>query len=242
MSRQLIRLLFITPLILIMASCGSSRKGAPATGQYSPDGTTPSSQQMVWTDLTVPVSVSISQPTSLRVSGVMTMVNDRDVHISLRMLGFEVGAAYITSDSIYAYAKLQRVYIAESIAKVLGGLDATVADVQALLIGAPVTLPALSGNTAVEMTTSELTGQPLSITVTHPSGRSGSVSYTPLEGTPLASDVAITATTGNKRLAATLSYDWNRAKADTGASKAFSIPKGYRRIDAAAMLKSLSGK
>lgn len=242
MSRQISRLLFITSLIFLMASCGSSRKGTSVTGQYPEGGggSTSSSRGIEWTDLTVPVSVNISQPASLRVSGVMTMVNGRDVHISLRMLGFEVGAAYITSDSLYAYAKLQRVYVAESISRVLGGIDATVSDVQSLLIGAPVSLPALSGNTTVEMTTSEQTGQPLSITVNHPSGRTGTVNYTPLEGTPFASTVAISATTGSKRVAATLTYDWNRAQADTGASKAFSIPKGYRRIDATSLLKKLN--
>ena len=130
--------------------------------------------------------------------------------------------------------------MAESIGSLLGGVNATVADVQALLIGAPLTMPRISGNTTFEMQTSELTGQPLSITVSHPSGRTGSISYTPLEGTPLASSVAIAATTGQKRLAATLNYDWSRAEADTGASKSFSIPNGYRRIDATALLKSLS--
>ena len=242
MSKHLSRLLLITLFIAVVSSCGSSRKNAPAIGGYTPGGqqTTPGRSSLTWTDLRVPVSVNISSPSSLRVSGVMTMVNDKDIHISLRLLGFEVGAAYITGDSIYAYAKLQRGYVAESIGSLLGGVNATVADVQALLIGAPLTMPRISGNTTFEMQTSELTGQPLSITVSHPSGRTGSISYTPLEGTPLASSVAIAATTGQKRLAATLNYDWSRAEADTGASKSFSIPNGYRRIDATALLKSLS--
>lgn len=240
MLRHLLRLIFITSLIAIVSSCESSRKNAPAIGGYTPgQDTHPGRSQLTWTDLQVPVNVNLSEPSSFRVSGVMTMVNGKDIHISLRMLGFEVGAAYITGDSIYAYAKLQRVYVAESIGSLLGGVDATVADVQSLLIGAPVSLPRLSGSTSVEMHTSEQTGQPLSITVTHPSGRTGTVTYTPLEGTPLASTVAIAASTGQKRLAASLSYDWNRAEADTGASKTFSIPRGYRRIDAAALLKAL---
>jgi len=240
MARLLLRLLFITSLIAIVSSCGSSRKNAPIINEYQPGKETSSgTPRLTWTDLRVPVSVSISQPSSFRVGGVMTMVNGKDIHISLRMLGFEVGAAYITADSVYAYAKLQRVYVAESISRVLGGLDAGISDVQSLLIGAPLSLPQISAGSTVDIVTSDTTGQPLQISVTHPSGRKGSITYTPLPDTPLASEVAISATSGQKKLAASPSYDWSRAHADTGTSKQFSIPKGYRRIDASSLLKSL---
>ncbi len=244
--KKLIRLLFITSLILLVASCGSSRKsGAIGGDNYTPapDGqSTEGPARLEWADIKVPVSVSISSPASLRVSGTMTMVNGENVHISLRMLGFEVGAAYITGDSIYAYAKLQRVYVAESISQILGGVNATVADLQSLLIGAPLTLAIPSGNTTVEMLSDETTGQPLSITVSHPSGRTGTVTYTPLQGAPLASEVAISAATSGKKLAATLTYDWSRAEVDRGNAKTFSLPRGYRRISGTALLRSLSGK
>jgi hypothetical protein len=169
----------------------------------------------------------------------MTMVNGKDIHISMRMFGFEVGAAYITSDSLYAYAKLQRVYVAESISRLLGGLDADISDLQSLLIGAPLTLPSPGAGTSVDIITSDTTGQPLDISLTTASGRKAHITYTPQQNTPLASQVDISATTSGRQLAASLSYDWGRAKADTGASKNFSIPAGYRRIDAAALLKSL---
>lgn len=244
--KKLIRLLFITSLILLVASCGSSRKsGAIGGGPYTPapDGR-PSERPapLEWTDMKVPVSVKISSPASLRVGGTMTMVNGESVHISLRMLGFEVGAAYLTGDSIFAYAKLQRVYVAESISRILGGVNATVADLQSLLIGAPLTLAIPSGNTAIDMLDDPATGQPLSITVSHPSGRTASVTYTPLEGAPLATEVDITAATAGKRLAATLTYDWAHAEIDRGVSRAFSIPKGYRRINGDALLRSLADK
>lgn len=172
----------------------------------------------------------------------MTMVNDRSIHISLRMLGFEVGAAYITGDSLFAYAKLQKVYVAESIRDALGGINATVGDVQSLLIGAPLQLPLISGNTAITIERSEQTGQPLAITVAHPSGRTGTAVYTPAEGLPYASSVAVTATNGTKNIHATLSYDWNRTEADSGAERQFSIPHGYRRINGASLLKSLTNR
>lgn len=241
MTRLITRLLLITIITALTASCGSSRKNAHTTGGYTPGETSsPASQQLSWTDLSLPVTVSVTRPASLRVSGTMTMVNGKDIHISMRMLGFEVGAAYITSDSIYAYAKLQRVYVAESISRLLGGLDADISDLQSLLIGAPVTLPSPGAGSSVDIVTSDLTGQPLDITLTTDSGRKARITYTPQQGTPLASQADISATTSGRQLAASLSYDWSRAKADTGASKTFSIPSGYRRIEAASLLKSLS--
>lgn len=241
MTRLITRLLLITILSALAASCSSSRKNTPATGSYTPGETSspPASQQLAWADLSLPVTVSVTRPASLRVSGTMTMVNGKDIHISMRMLGFEVGAAYITSDSLYAYAKLQRVYVAESISRLLGGLDADISDLQSLLIGAPLTLPSPGAGTSVDIITSDTTGQPLDISLTTPSGRKAHITYTPQHNTQLASQVDISATTSGRQLAASLSYDWGRAKADTGASKTFSIPSGYRRIDAAALLKSL---
>ena len=240
MTRLITRLLLITILTALAASCSSSRKNTPATGTYTPGETSsPASQQLAWTDLSLPVTVSITRPASLRVNGTMTMVNGKDIHISMRMLGFEVGAAYITSDSVYAYAKLQRVYVAESISRLLGGIDADISDLQSLLIGAPLTLPSPGAGTSVDINTSATTGQPLDITLTTASGRKAVITYTPQQGAPLASQVDISATTSGRQIAASLSYDWGRAKADTGVSKTFSIPSGYRRIDAAALLKSL---
>ena len=222
LKQPLIRILFITCFVFAVASCGSHRKGAsPVGGDYTPEGT------LVWTDLSVPLSVSIQSPMSLKVNGVMSMINGKDIHISLRMFGFEVGAACVTSDSIYAYAKMQKVYVAESIRRVLAGADMSLADIQSMLItDKPVRLPSLGG------------------------GRSVSVSHEPLDGSPLASAVTINAVLTEKngadktadnmrRLSVTISYDWEDARSDTGETKSFAIPKGYRRIDASALMKLL---
>lgn len=195
-----------------------------------------------WSDITLPVSVNISRPTSLRIGGTMTMVNGRDILISLRMLGFEVGAAYVTTDSVYAYAKMQRVYVAESIADVLGGLNLSLSDVQALLIGSPVTIPSTVSGTDIDMSVSPATGQPLTISMSHPAGRTASIAYAPVEGAPLAEEVALSVVSGRNELAATLSYDWSRAQVDKGNTRSFSIPRGYRRLSGAALLKSLGSQ
>lgn len=240
MSRLTARFLFITCLLLIAASCSSPRKGVSGY---------PQGETLQWKDLSLPISVNIKSPVAFKVNGVMTMVNGQDILISLRMFGFEVGAAYVTSDSVFAYAKLQKVYVAESIGRLLDGVDVTVSDVQAMLIGAPFRLPKLSGNTLLEEVTDKTTGRLTDLIVTHPSGRSLTLSYSPLADTPLASAISIHALIplrddsnldALKELSMTISYGWDDARSDAGVSRSFTIPKGYRRINASSLLKSLN--
>ncbi len=145
-----LRLLFITSIILLLGACGSSRKASQTggAGTYVPAGDNDSGY-MRWDDIRIPVNVNIEKPKSLRVSGTMTMVRDKSIHLSLRFFGMEVAAAYVTGDSVFAYAKMQRVYVAESIRDALGGVNATVGDVQSLLLGSPVSLPEAVGEATV---------------------------------------------------------------------------------------------
>lgn len=241
MIRSLFRCSLLSLLILTVASCGSSRKGAiTGGGTYTP-GTAEGEGGIEWSDLKLPVSVNVSKPKSIRISGSMSMVKNQSIYISLRFFGMEVAAAYVTGDSVYAYAKMQRVYVAESIGDALGGLNITVGDLQNILLGAPLTtLPPSTGNTSVDLRTLESTSQPLSITVSHRSGRTATVNYSPLENLPLASEVSIEATSGKTGIAATLYYNWQRAEVDAGNPGHFSLPSGYRRIKGSELLRALS--
>lgn len=238
-------------LLLITGACRSGKNAAGHLGVYMPSQTdnTPTDntanaygRSVEWSDITLPVNVNLSRPTSLRIGGTMTMVNGRDILISLRMLGFEVGAAYVTTDSVYAYAKMQKVYIAESLSGLLGGLNLSLADIQSLLIGAPVTIPPTISGTDIDMSVSPATGQPLTISISHPSGRSASIAYAPVEGAPLAEEFALEVVSGRSELAVTLSYDWSRAQVDKGNTRSFIIPRGYKRLSGAALLKSLASQ
>ena len=239
-------------LLLITGACRSGknvsselkdRYNAVQRGDNPADTVTMLGRGVEWGDISVPVSVNISRPSSMRIGGIMTMVNGRDINISLRMLGFEVGAIYVTTDSVYAYAKMQRVYVAESVTALFGGMNLSLSDLQALLIGSPVTIPAIISDTDIDMSVSQTTGQPLTISMSNPSsGRTASIAYTPLDGAPLAEEVAMSVVSGRSELAVSLSYDWSRAQVDKGSSKSFSIPKGYKRLSGEALLKSLGTK
>lgn len=238
-----LRLSFITSVILLLTACGSSRKTSQSVGagQYAPvENADTAAGGLRWTDLRIPVSVNIEKPRSFRVGGTMTMVKDKSIHISLRFFGMEMAAAYVTSDSVFAYAKMQRVYVAESIRDALGGINASVGDVQSLLLGCPVSLPGAAGGASIEISELEATGQPLSIAVSHLSGRTASLVYTPLESLPLAQALIISASSGNKEIAASMEYDWSKAEVDKGNDRPFSIPRNYQRIKGSALLRSLT--
>lgn len=90
-----------------------------------------------WTDVRMPVSLKLRKPVSFSVSGQATMVNGRAMHISLRLLGFEVGAITLTPDSVIAYEKRGKRYIAESLKNILHGFPVTVGNIQSMLLGRP---------------------------------------------------------------------------------------------------------
>ena len=221
----------VAAVMLALGGCHSSRHGV---------GTETAPGAAAWHDVKVPLSVRLTQPSTMRLSGTLTMVNGESIAVSLRMLGFEVAALYATEDSVFGYARLQKVYVAESRGRAVGMAGATLGDLQALLTGAPVKLPRPGGGVTVTGRTDGVTGQPLEVTVAEPGGRSVVLTYTPQPGLPRAATTDITARTGGREIGASIEYDWQRAEADRMTEpRSFRIPDGYRRIDAAGLLKSL---
>jgi len=90
-----------------------------------------------WTDVKMPVTLSLTKPARMSLSGQATIVKGKSLNISLRLLGFEVAALSVTNDSLYAYEKRGKRYVAESIPKLLHGFPATVANLQDLIMGRP---------------------------------------------------------------------------------------------------------
>lgn len=88
-----------------------------------------------WTDVYLPVNLSLSSPKKLSVSGRATMVRDKEINISLRLLGMEVAVIYINTEKAYVVDKYHKMYLCEDLDKLLGGYDVTIADLQNLLLG-----------------------------------------------------------------------------------------------------------
>lgn len=93
-----------------------------------------------WTRVKLPVTVNLRQPKSISLSATATMERGKSITISLRFLGMEVGVLYLTSDSLLAIDKFNKVYVNEPLKPLLGGFPANISNVQDLLLGRPFLL------------------------------------------------------------------------------------------------------
>ncbi len=280
LRRPSLTLLSVLTLIAVTAmftaSCSSSRHSAD-TGAGTPvtaNGATQKARDLAavaatpWQTLSVPVSVKVRDSSLPKVSGTMTMVRDREIRISMRFLGMEVGALDVTQDSVFGYVKLNRVYVAESIPELLGGFPANVGNLQSILLGQLFTLgkdiPDMKDARIDPVSASAYTVTPpkaggkldYTFEVTLPDNlvrslalsygtHTATVSYSdfsnPADGPARPCGIDINAKVKGKALCAEIDINHNRLSIDDGTSpKPFAIPSGYRRITASALLKSLS--
>lgn len=134
--------LAILACALLLAACSTQRR-APRTPdtEAAPAGS-PAAQFAalagsygLWHDVQMPVRATLRSPFSLSASGRMTLVRDSLVHISMRVLGMEVGVMQLTRDSVFVVDKFHRFLIAESMGRLTAGTGLTLADVQSALLG-----------------------------------------------------------------------------------------------------------
>lgn len=88
-----------------------------------------------WDNVYMPVNVKIAKPMSLSASGRITMVRDRSIHLSMRVLGFEVAAAYVDADSVWLVDKVHKMMCVASTARITGANRFTVGNLQDMLLG-----------------------------------------------------------------------------------------------------------
>ncbi len=93
-----------------------------------------------WTDVNVPVSIQLVKPSKFSISGRASLVRGKSIDISLRVLGFEMGRAFITRDSAFVVIKPKRTYMAESLSELTKYVTFTTENIQDLLIGRPFIL------------------------------------------------------------------------------------------------------
>ncbi|MDD6890128.1 MAG: DUF4292 domain-containing protein [Bacteroidales bacterium] len=130
-------------IAMAMSGCRSSKTVADADSLDTTDMTLSERARIVasanqpWTQLNMPVKVSVRSPQKLSLSGRIYMRRDRDIYITLRVLGMEVANMYVNSDSVYAADKVHKYYIAEPIKSVFSGASLTIGDIQDALLGRP---------------------------------------------------------------------------------------------------------
>lgn len=223
-----------------------------------------------WTDLEVSAKVQITSPAKLNGAGKVYMKRGEWISVSVRMLGFEVATLWVDNDSVVAIDKFHKKYLSEPTSKLFGAAGVTVADIQDLILGRAF-LTGSGTATAADRSHFDMRAvdsgwyllpkqQPENFTY----GFLVSSTANELRGAAIDVDSygAVTANYSNyfesrncgwfaqtvsvensrgKKIAATLKWDLNSGKFNTGVTKSCRIPEGYERIPAsslASLLKS----
>lgn len=137
--------------IMLTTSCGSRRNTATIGYPSEQESAIPSntaedtyssliSSYKPWHDVTISVKLNLRQPKRFTVSGKATMVNNKAINVSVRMLGMEMASIYVDSDSIYVMSKFQRIAYVESMTRLRDAYGIGIADLQCLLLGQAIGL------------------------------------------------------------------------------------------------------
>lgn len=141
-------LLPLVALLLMLSGCGASRQVAtkqPAAPKEIPaqiSKQTPAQRYELlcrtyadWNEVTMPVRLTLTEPKSLNLSARATMKRGQYINMSVRMLGFEVAALWLDTDSIHIVDRYHKAYFSAGVAKAFGNAGLTVNDIQDLLLG-----------------------------------------------------------------------------------------------------------
>lgn len=111
-----------------------------------------------WEKLRMPVTVKVTSPSHMSVSGTVTMEYGKSILLSLRMIGMEVAVIYINDDSVLIADKFHKRYFSDKTSLLLAGFDAKVANLQNLLLGRLFQLGETEIPHKIGNFTSEITG------------------------------------------------------------------------------------
>ena len=202
MKKILAKTLLVVMMAFLVASCHSSKSVTAVQTSKS------SRSESAWTNVYGSVNLSMTRPMSMGFSGKATMERGKYIHVSMRMIGFEVGSMYIDADSAYVVDKFHRYLFAEPLSVLLGERYdyLTIYDLQDIVLGQkPVPETERASVVASDFvdTPAGMVASLLKISVETPK--------TPVSG----------------------ALEWNPASAtwnDPKRTATFSVPKNYTRI------------
>ena len=139
---------FILLLLSVGAvSCRSGRNavgGASQSGSQQGDFTVRDAESSLssriagygmWQNVKLPVTVRLSEPRSLSISGTAVMERNKSLSITLRFLGMEIGSLCVKDDSITVIDRFNKAYFKSDVMSLLDGFPATTGNLQDLLLG-----------------------------------------------------------------------------------------------------------
>lgn len=267
------KLIYVIVAVAVAAGVWSCSSSKGAGGQHtSISGEGPDVRALAerladngdWQTMKIPVSVALKKPVSAKIGGSMTLVRGEEIRLSLRFFGMEVAAASITGDSVKGYVKMQKIYVAESLDRFLGGFPASIDNVQSLLLARIFqvgrTTPdfnrcTFGGDASVYTVTPPRAASGLdysfvvrtdgnlltTLEIAHTGGHRASVEYAyprnVSDGRP--ESVAISGSLKGKPVEVEVGYSTSGIDSSAPALKPFSIPRGYRKVSASSLLKML---
>ena len=218
-----------------------------------------------WTQLNLPLKVSLKSPDKLSLSGRIYMRRNHDIYVTLRVLGIEVANMYVNTDSIYVADKAHKYYLAEPIDKIFAGASLSIGDIQDALLGRAFinNRGTLSADMLNQVTVAD--GENNSWDITPQSKINGSISYsfrlsdsdnsmqsftvdtgskqyscsysdpTTIDGSRFMQRMSISTKVGKTEIDATLALDFDNMKWEVPESARWRTPKNYRRINPRAL-------
>lgn len=218
-----------------------------------------------WTQLNLPLKVSLKSPDKLSLSGRIYMRRNHDIYVTLRVLGIEVANMYVNTDSIYVADKAHKYYLAEPIDKIFAGASLSIGDIQDALLGRAFinNRGTLSADLLNQVTVAD--GENNSWEISPQSKINGSISYsfrlsdsdnsmqsftvdtgskqyscsysdpTTIDGSRFMQRMSISTKVGKTEIDATLALDFDNVKWEVPESARWRTPKNYRRINPRAL-------
>ena len=225
------------------------------------------STYMNWNDIVVPVELNLIQPKEFSITGKATIIKDESIYISILLLGFEAANIFINNDSIYATYKMGRIYLAENIKNLVKGYPIKLGDIQDMLLGRAFIVGEGTINASMEKNISlkrndenwiltpksnipnvnynytfDLKNNLLKLlTIFIENSNPILCNYDYYSHTSIghvAQETTISATIAEKPLKASLRWNFNNARYNSGAKTSWKKPNGYQKVEASTLLKA----
>lgn len=272
--RPILTAISVITLLVSMTACHTSRQSSAAQGHDTASMTLRERVRDVtagyrpWTQINLPVKIAVRSPHKISLSGRIYMRRDRDIYLTLRVLGMEVANMYINSDSVYASDKLHKYYIAEPISDIFAGAALSIGNIQDALIGRAfinnigtvdtdminrINLIQSADNTWILAPQAKIDGdigyqfkfstENNLMSLVFDTGKKLYVcNYSEpiaIDGSRFMGRLNISTKVGNASIDATLTLDFNKMKQEVPASARWRQPNGYRRIAPSTLIKIL---
>lgn len=134
-----LKYLIISAFCIFVASCGSQRRAVSpeelATASVEQRFDAMVASYKPWHTISMPVRVELKSPSKVSLSGRAYMVSDSLIHVSMRVLGFEVAVMHVTADSVYCVDKIHKLAVIESIDRLSASTGITLGQLQSIMLG-----------------------------------------------------------------------------------------------------------